>query len=85
MFKWNFVNNLLLIQVLFFKSFKGGRRPLAREPEQVYRNDDIADTNVSIECSAMLEYLPMWLMLDPNLSSVLVSMDDSLTEPPAQE
>lgn len=38
-----------------FTSLTGARRPLAREPEPLYLNEDITETNLSIDCSAMLQ------------------------------
>ena len=43
-----------LFILLFGTSLKGARRPLARDPEE-NRNDDITETNRSIDFSAMSE------------------------------
>ena len=37
-------------------SFKGARRPLAREPDEENLKDDMIETNFSIDFSAMSEY-----------------------------
>lgn len=44
----------LLVHV-FRASFRGARRPLAREPGDENLNDDITETNLSIDFSAMSE------------------------------
>ena len=44
----------LLVRV-FCTSFRGARRPLAREPDEEHLNDDITETNLSIDFSAMSE------------------------------
>lgn len=64
-------------------SFRGARRPLAREPD-VHLNDDITETNFSIDFSAMSEYWPKWEMLHPNLSclsSVSIAESSGLEMP----
>ena len=63
---------------MFWTSFRGARRPLAREPDDEYLNDDITETNFSIDFSAMSEYRPKWEMFDPNFpSSVFVPVNVS--------
>lgn len=44
-----------LFMQLFFISFRGARRPLAREPDELYLNDDKTETNFSIDFSAISE------------------------------
>ena len=44
----------LFVQV-FRTSFSGARRPLAREPDEEHLNDDITETNFSIDFSAISE------------------------------
>lgn len=44
----------LVLQV-FFTSLRGARRPLAREPFDVNLNDDMTETNFSIDFSAISE------------------------------
>lgn len=68
----------LLVRV-FRTSFRGARRPLAREPDEVYLNDDITETKLSIDFSAISEYRLKWEMLDPNFSSATVSEDVALS------
>lgn len=67
---------LFLVQV-FCTSFRGARRPLAREPDE-HLNEDITETNFSIDFSAISEYCPKWDMLHPNFSSLAsVSINES--------
>lgn len=49
------IDNIYLFLQVFFISFRGARRPLAREPVEVNLNDDITETNFSIDFSAMSE------------------------------
>lgn len=49
------IDNIYLFLQVFFISFRGARRPLAREPLEVNLNDDITETNFSIDFSAMSE------------------------------
>lgn len=57
-----------LLSEVFRTSFRGARRPLTRVPE-VHLKDDITETNLSIDFSAISEYWPKWEMFVPNFSS----------------
>lgn len=40
---------------MFLMSFRGARSPLAREPDEEYRNDDIIETKFSTDFCATSE------------------------------
>jgi hypothetical protein len=44
-----------LLEQVFWTSFIGARRPLAREPDEEHLNDVITETNFSIDFSAISE------------------------------
>lgn len=57
-----------LLPEVFRTSFRGARRPLTRVPE-VHLKDDITETNLSIDFSAISEYWPRWEIFVPKFSS----------------
>jgi hypothetical protein len=59
-----------LTESVFFTSFKGARRPLARGPG--YLKDDTNAANLSIDFSAIPLYVFTWETLHPNFLSVLI-------------
>ena len=44
-------NSIYLLVLVFLISFRGARSPLAREPFEVYLNDDRTETKLSIDFS----------------------------------
>lgn len=62
------------MDLVFCTSFKGARRPLARDPDGLYLKDDINEANFSIDFSAIPAYLLTCDTSHPNLLSALASI-----------